>query len=116
MKPGLAFSLIVISALLPTMMAAQEATDRAAWQARIDAARARADVARDLARRRAASTGTTAEEDRERAQGRSESVRNDGSLQRGDIVSTVDGLFVFVGDPDGDHHPSDFVPANRARR
>jgi hypothetical protein len=39
-----------------------------------------------------------------------ERVLNDDSLQRGDIVSTNKGLFVFKGQSDQERHESDFVP------
>ena len=39
-----------------------------------------------------------------------ERVLNDDSLQRGDIVSTNKGLFVFKGPSDQERHESDFVP------
>jgi hypothetical protein len=39
----------------------------------------------------------------------SERVLNDDSLQRGDIVSTNKGLFIFKGQSDQDRRESDFV-------
>jgi hypothetical protein len=39
-----------------------------------------------------------------------ERVLNDDSFQRGDIVSTNKGLFVFKGQSDQERHESDFVP------
>jgi hypothetical protein len=38
-----------------------------------------------------------------------ERVLTDDSLQRGDIVSTNKGLFLFKGQPDQEHHEGDFV-------
>ena len=37
-------------------------------------------------------------------------VLNDWSLERGDIVSTTEGLFIFQGRPDRARSPQDFVP------
>jgi len=40
-------------------------------------------------------------------------VLTDDSLQRGDIVSTDRGLFIFKGQPDRERRSDDFVPLSR---
>jgi hypothetical protein len=115
--------LLVVMAFRPAIAAAQDQPDRQAWRSEITTARVRADAYRDqlkteLERRKIERLlNLPISEDVERAQRASDEVRNDASLQKGDIVSTADGLFVFVGDPEGDHKPPDFVPlAPRASR
>src|SRR5258708_2457606 len=48
--------------------------------------------------------------DLQRARRNSEAVVNDSSLRRGDIVSTVKGLFVFIGRDESERTADDFVP------
>jgi multidrug resistance efflux pump len=97
------------------MAAAEPQTEREALQAEIAAARARAEAYRkelkaDLERRKTQRLlDPQLSEDLEQARRASDQVRNDWSLQKGDIVSTVDGLFVFIGTSEGDHGPADFV-------
>ena len=43
----------------------------------------------------------------------SDRVLTDDSLQRGDIVSTDRGLFIFKGQPDRERRSDDFVPLSR---
>jgi len=108
--------LLVVLAFRPAIATAQEEPEGQAWRSEITTARVRADAYRDrlkaeLDRRKIdRMLNPPISEDVERAQHASDEVRNDSSLQKGDIVSTADGLFVFVGDPEGDHKPSDLVP------
>jgi hypothetical protein len=119
-----ALSALLVMLALQTAAPAQESdsgTQRATWRAGIDAARARADEQRatlkaEFERRRIElrrHPPSAADLERERAGYASEQVRRDSSLQRGDIVSTDKGLFVFVGDPEGEHTPADFVPLSK---
>ena len=100
----------------PTITVAQEEPDREAWSAGITASRVRAGAYRaqlktELERRKIDRfLNHPISADVEQAQRASDEVRNDASLQKGDIVSTADGLFVFVGDPEDDHKPTDFAP------
>ena len=50
--------------------------------------------------------------DKEDAQAADQRAMHDPSLQRGDIIATSQGFFVFVGrDSEERRQPSDFVPA-----
>jgi hypothetical protein len=49
--------------------------------------------------------------DKEDAQAADQRAMRDPSLQRGDIIATSHGLFVFVGRDSEERQPSDFVPA-----
>ena len=49
--------------------------------------------------------------DKEDAQAADQRAMRDPSLQRGDIIATSRGLFVFVGRDSEERQPSDFVPA-----
>jgi len=112
--------LILLSAMFVhgAAVAADHDAERDAWRSGIDAARARAEAQRsalkaELEQRRAdrlLHPPSTEDLERERARRASEQVRNDDSLQRGDIVSTADGLFVYIGNPQGKRTPDDFVP------
>ncbi len=118
MKP-LALPILLIALAIPAAAVADDVdAERDAWRSEIAAARARADAQRamlkaELERRRAEQLQhpPSAEDlDRERAQRLSEEVKNDYSLQRGDIVSTASGLFVYIGNPQAERTPDDFVP------
>jgi hypothetical protein len=114
--------LLLLVALMSPVLAADPESEvepaRETWQADIASARARAAgqraaVKADFERRkseRMLHPPSTEDLERERARWASEHVRGDLSLQKGDIVSTVDGFFVFVGDPNGERSPTDFVP------
>lgn len=106
--------------LLPITAVAQESSslDPVAWRAEIAAARARADQHRAVLKaEHARNKALRALEPRVpdhavRARMASDQVFNDMSLQRGDIVSTMDGLFVFEGDEQGGvRSRSSFSPA-----
>lgn len=98
-----------------------EDADRTMWRADIAAARARAEALRaglkaEFERRRnelRLHPPSAEDLEREHARYASEQVRRDSSLQKGDIVSTDNGLFVFIGDPEGEHTPADFVPLSK---
>jgi hypothetical protein len=49
--------------------------------------------------------------DKEDAQAADQRAMHDPSLQRGDIIATSRGFFVFVGRDSEERQPSDFVPA-----
>lgn len=80
---------------------------REEWRQRIEEARRRAsDVARE--RREHPELTMPIPEDPEIVA--SERVLNDDSLQRGDIVTTKKGMFVYRGRPDQPRSEQDFVP------
>lgn len=85
--------------------------DREQWLARVAEAKRRA---REFAlEQRMRSPAPAADLSAEEARLASERVIGDSSLQRGDIVSTSKGLFVFRGLPDQEHRESDFVALPR---
>jgi hypothetical protein len=85
--------------------------DRQEWLARVAEAKRRArDFALEQRMRSPTSAADLSAEERRLA---SERVINDSSLQRGDIVSTSRGLFVFRGQPDQDRREGDFVALPR---
>ncbi len=111
-------SCVLLALLLPITAVAEETSpDPVAWRAEIAAARARADQHRAILKaEHARNKALRALEPREpdhavRARMASERVFKDMSLQRGDIVSTMDGLFVFNGDEHGVRSRSSFSPA-----
>jgi len=116
-------TLLLVLAQPPAALAQEAVTEapREAWRTGIDEARARADSQRsalkaEFERKRIElrlSPPSAEDLDRERAKYASEQVKRDSSLQKGDIVSTDNGLFVFTGDPDGEHTPADFVPLRK---
>ena len=80
---------------------------REQWLARVAEAKRRArEFALEQRMRTPASAADLSAEQERLA---SESVMNDSSLQRGDIVSTNKGLFVFRGATDQEHREGDFV-------
>jgi hypothetical protein len=105
-------------ALVSSVRADDEEPAGDAWRAQVAAARARIEAEQ----RRLQAEFERQKEERlrnppepiviDRARELSDMVLKDLSLQKGDVVSTVDGLFVFVGDPDSEHSPSDFVPVS----
>lgn len=108
-----ALAALLVFATIPAL--SQDVADRDAWRADIAAQRARAEAERvqlkaDLARRKAETIANPVSRDLERARQASDQVLNDYSLQRGDIVSTVNGLFVFIGSGEGERTAADFVP------
>ena len=85
----------------------QPEISRDGWRERVQEAKRRArEVA--LERRYYPELHAAPPEDPERIA--TERVLNDESLQRGDIVSTNKGLFVFRGRSDQPHTDSDFIP------
>jgi len=95
-------------------------SERDAWRSEIAAQRARAEAQRqqlkaDLAKRKAEALSNPEPQDLELARRASEQVLRD-DLRRGDIVSTMDGLFMFVGKGDGERSAADFVPLGPRRR
>jgi hypothetical protein len=106
--------LIVIGSVTP--LAAQdqsaEGADRKTENA-VAAARVRAwreELKADFLRRKAERLLNAPADETDLARRASELVRNDFSLRKGDIVSTTDGIFVFVGKGEGERTPTDFVP------
>jgi hypothetical protein len=94
--------------------------DPADWRVEVAAARARAEQHRaalkaEFERNKVLRALQPREPDQiARARLASEQVLNDLSLQRGDIVSTLDGMFVFNGDEQGARSPLSFTPADPA--
>jgi hypothetical protein len=107
--------MLVVVSLTPQPAVAEQEAEREAWKAEIAAAAVRAQARREearaeLERRRAERLlNPSLSDDAERARLASEQVRSDSSLRSGDIVSTTDGLFVFVGKDDGERTGADFV-------
>jgi hypothetical protein len=111
---------VALLALVPLAAAAQEVEpnpDPAAWRAEVAAARARAEQHRatlkaEFARNKVLRALEPPVPDHvARARIASDQAFNDLSLQRGDIVSTMDGLFVFNGDEEGVRSRLSFSPA-----
>lgn len=115
-KTLLALSLLVLPA---AAAAAEPLPDAAAWRAEVAAARARAEQHRaalkaEFERNKVLRILQTPAADHiAQARLASERILNDLSLQRGDIVSTLDGMFVFVGDDRGVRSPLSFTPADQ---
>jgi hypothetical protein len=113
-------TLLALSVLLPSAAAAaaEPLPDTAAWRVEVTAARARAEQHRaslkaEYERRKALrALQPRATDQIARARIASEQVLNDFSLQPGDIVSTLDGMFVFNGDEQGVRSPESFTPAD----
>jgi hypothetical protein len=83
------------------------------WQQRVQEARRRSEEYVAKARTQPADPLPSEKEDAEAADHR---AMNDPSLQRGDIIATSQGFFVFVGRDDSEQRqPSDFVPAPSRR-
>ena len=82
------------------------------WQQRVQDARRRSEEFVANARTRAADSPPLEKED---AQAADQRAMNDPSLQRGDIIATSQGFFVFVGRDSDERRPSDFVPAPSPR-
>jgi hypothetical protein len=106
--------LIVIGSV--TLPAQDQSSERAEWKAEIAAAAARARARREeakadfLRRKVERMLNPAGPDEADLARRASDQVRNDFSLRKGDIVSTTDGIFVFVGKGDGERTPADFVP------
>jgi len=118
--PAVAFVLLAGTALAPTVAAEQQG-EQETWKSDIAAARARAETYRqekkaEFERRRLERLRNPPSSDdleREREREVSNRALSDSSLQKGDIVSTGNGLFMFVGEPEKDHGPTDFAPVKR---
>jgi hypothetical protein len=54
--------------------------------------------------------------DQEDAQAADQRAMNDPSLQRGDVIATSKGFFVFIGDDRQVRTPADFAPVGAPRR
>ena len=95
----------------PSSTAVYPEPGREEWLARVAEAKRRA---RELAlQQRMRSPASAADLSAEEERLASERVINDNTLQRGDIVSTSKGLFVFRGQPDQERRESDFVALPR---
>jgi hypothetical protein len=110
------FSVLIVIGSVTPLSAHDQSAAGADWKTdmAVAAARARAwreEVKADFLRRKAERLlNPPVSEEADRARRASDQVRNDFSLQKGDIVSTADGMFVFVGSSDGKRTPADFVP------
>jgi hypothetical protein len=78
------------------------------WRQRVQDARRRSEEFVANAR---AHKGDPPPSDKEDAQAADQRAMHDPSLQRGDIIATSRGFFVFVGRDSEERQPSDFVPA-----
>ena len=110
-----AFSVLLAIGSVTPLSANDQSSELAERKAEMAAAAARVRAWReeakaDFLRRKAERLNSPVSEEADRARRASEQVRNDFSLQKGDIVSTTDGIFVFVGSNDGKRTPADFVP------
>jgi hypothetical protein len=107
--------LIMIGSVAP-LSAHEQPSELAEWKTEIAAAAARARAWREelkadfLRRKVERSLNSPVSDEAELARRASDQVRNDFSLRKGDIVSTTDGIFVFVGKDEGERTPADFVP------
>jgi lysozyme family protein len=82
------------------------------WQQRVQDARRRSEGFVAKARMQTADLPPSDNADAEAADQR---AMNDPSLQRGDIIATSQGFFVFVGRDSDERQPGDFVPAPSPR-
>jgi hypothetical protein len=82
------------------------------WQQRVQDARRRSEEFVAKARTQTADPAPSDKQDAEAAHQR---AMNDPSLQRGDIIATSQGFFVFVGRDSEERQPRDFVPAPSPR-
>lgn len=83
------------------------------WQQRVQDARRRSEEFVASARTQ---TADPAPSDKEDAKAADQRAMNDPSLQRGDIIATSQGFFVFVGRDSEERQPADFLPAPSPRR
>jgi hypothetical protein len=109
------FSALIVIGFVTPLSAHDQSSEPAKWKTEMAAAAARVRAWReeakaDFLRRKAERLNSPISEEADRARRASEQVRNDFSLQKGDIVSTTDGIFVFIGSSDGKRTPADFVP------
>jgi hypothetical protein len=111
-----AFAVLIVIGSATPLSAQDQSSERAEWKAEIASAAARARVRREeakaefLRRKVERMLSSSVSDEAELARRASDQVRNDFSLRTGDIVSTTDGIFVFVGKGDGERTPADFVP------
>ncbi|MBY0383497.1 MAG: hypothetical protein K2W78_16510 [Xanthobacteraceae bacterium] len=89
-----------------------ETSTRQAWQTRLEESRKRSQEFVARARIAPIEPLDTA---KEQALAQDQLVVNDESLQRGDIISTTKGLFMFNGTSGPTRQPSDFVPIARGQ-
>ncbi|WP_156438651.1 hypothetical protein [Bradyrhizobium valentinum] len=83
------------------------------WQQRVLDARRLSEEYVAKARTRSAGPPSSDQEDAEAADQR---AMNDPSLQRGDMIVTSKGLFVFTGDDRKERTPADFSPVLEPHR
>jgi hypothetical protein len=82
------------------------------WQQRVTDARRRSE---EYVATRTGSAGPRSS-DQEDAEAADQRAMNDPSLQRGDMVVTSKGLFVFTGDDRHERTPADFSPVLEPHR
>ena len=117
-RSGVAF---FVAVLMPLTAGAEPLAERQAWRENAAAARAlhdqqRAALRAEFERNKAKRLRLPVVPDHlKRARRASDQVLNDMSLQRGDVVSTVDGLFVFIGDGERSRSPTNFMPLQPAQ-
>jgi len=83
------------------------------WQQRVIDARRRSEEYVAKAR---AGTGESLQSDQEDAEAADQRAMNDPSLQRGDMIATSNGFFVFTGDDRQARTPADFAPVAKPRQ
>jgi len=114
-----AFSAFIVMGSVTTLSAQDQFSEGAERKTEITAAAARVRAWRDelkadfLRRKAERSLNSSVSDEADLARRASDRVRNDFSLRKGDIVSTTDGIFVFVGKGEGERTPADFVPLPR---
>jgi hypothetical protein len=113
-----AFSILIVIGLVTPLPAQDQFSERPEWKTEmaVAAARVRAwreELKADFLRRKAERLLNAPSEEADLARRASDRVRNDFSLRKGDIVSTTEGIFVFVGKGEGERTPADFVPLQR---
>lgn len=112
-------ALALVGAITPAL--ADTVDEREAWRAQVTEAKARAAQARqksfeEFERLQTELRITSPPLDVQLSQRNSEAALNDFSLRYGDIVSTVVGMFVFIGRSDAERRPDDFVPYSAPAR
>lgn len=109
-RHGLAGLVLIMAS---TLASAEPHEDREAWKAKIADTRARIAQSRrealaEFQRLKAERLQNLPSSDRESDNENSDAVFNDPDLRYGDIVSTIDGMFMFVGRSGTERTAADF--------
>ena len=103
----------VMMMLAASLLAHAQENERAAWRLKVDEARERAAALRAQSRlqlQRRPEDQSVVPEHILQARRNSAAVLGDTTLRRGDIVSTLEGLSVFMGREGIEPVPTDFIP------